>query len=286
MILTDLGEKILNDVLVKELGLVFDDSGYLDDIEKLKFPSEIPFLPDDLCGREDVQMPENASSNVLGQYIPMRSPGRILLFSNSLRDFYRHVLQNVDYTRLEIFNMTGKVHKSSLIALCLLVIMKTFLHECFHFYIDINNVVDRQKININKLDEEALAVAYSCIYLEKHALRRSFIFGDGLRFRSPFDFGDLTAIVPCKAVPEEESETRINSASDVFVEFVRVAYKYTQPGYRDWVHFDDLDKLRQKLINVSNELTILNNNGVRLDYLITRQLDCMAKVGLPITELK
>lgn len=92
------------------------------------------------------------NSTLLGMYIPMNSPGQVILFGDNLMRFYKSLLKgicpSIQYiTRLDLH------------AAWTLVRMKTHSHELFHYYCDVLHGIFGG--SYTNLIEEALAVAWA-----------------------------------------------------------------------------------------------------------------------------
>lgn len=109
---------------------------------------------------EPPQSEENTldSSRWLGSYQAMRSPGIITLYVRNLEGFTWYVTKELikrdHYIDLEVFNQI--VYN---------IIRKTVYHELFHHYCDFNRIYTNGRASYNFEIEEALAVAFSRIYL-------------------------------------------------------------------------------------------------------------------------
>lgn len=94
---------------------------------------------------------------LLGMYIPMNSPGQVVLFGNNLRRFYKSLLREITPT-------IPYLTKLDLNAAWSLVVMKTHTHEFFHYYCDVLHGLFGGSYTY--MIEEALAVAWArnCIH--------------------------------------------------------------------------------------------------------------------------
>ena len=91
-------------------------------------------------------------ANLLGYYIPMKSPGRIYLSRNNLKGFFWSII-------LTIRNNIQYITKFDLLAGFQLVTLKTYNHELFHFNCDVLRACFGG--SYDALPEEALAVAWA-----------------------------------------------------------------------------------------------------------------------------
>lgn len=174
--------------------------------------------------------------DVLGHYTPMSSPGSITLHSGNLRAFLWRL---VDTLR----NRQGlPVIKEDLPAMAQLLASSTYHHEHFHFFCDIQ----RRLFPTSKFDplmEEALAVAYEHRKIEEeHSRWQSVV-------------GRMTRVVYRSLLVE--------------------AFKYTQPGYRDWILYSDDARFADGLANYIDppNCQFLEASGVAVDSLLMAQLD-------------
>ncbi len=98
------------------------------------------------------------SSRWLGSYRSMRSPGIITLYVSNLKGFAWYVTKELikrdHYIDLEVFNQI--VYN---------IVRKTVYHELFHHYCDFNRIYTDGRATYDFEIEEALAVAFSRIYL-------------------------------------------------------------------------------------------------------------------------
>jgi hypothetical protein len=100
----------------------------------------------------------NTYPSILGMYIPMRSPGQVILFGRNLHNFYwslvRTIRHRVPYmTRLDLH------------AAWTLALMKTHEHELFHY--NINVLQEMFGGSYTPKIEEALAVAWARMKIQE-----------------------------------------------------------------------------------------------------------------------
>lgn len=128
------GEAILGKELmdVPELEELLESDPDVSDEEKLPRLSEI--------------------QSVLGVYVPMSSPGQIILYSQKIRNFFWSLVKR-------IHGRIPYITKSDLTAGSRLVSMKTYNHEIFHFNCDVFRMLLGSSYDV--MTEEALAVAYA-----------------------------------------------------------------------------------------------------------------------------
>lgn len=95
--------------------------------------------------------------SLLGIYIPMRSPGQIILIRRNLRGFYWSLVKSLWAGGLRY------ITPSDLHGALQLVIGKTYQHELFHYRCDVLRQVFGGQYDA--LLEEALAVAWSRLWI-------------------------------------------------------------------------------------------------------------------------
>jgi hypothetical protein len=144
-----------------EMGeVIWDDEFFVD----------IPEFDDFLEPPDDVitNAPENPDDDwwndyrkshpfLLGLYIPMQSPGQVILFGRNLRNFYWSLVRAI---RHRVPYMT----KQDLTAAWLLVQMHTHEHELFHY--NINVLQEMFGGSYTPKIEEALAVAWARVKIQ------------------------------------------------------------------------------------------------------------------------
>lgn len=131
--------------------VLFEDSAF-DDFPKPEF-----FLhpdPDVHEGPDDDQGLRELSEHtpLLGLYVPMHSPGQLILFGNNLRRFFWSLVLNHRHglPYLTPLDLQGALD---------LVIRKTYQHELFHFNCDVLRQLFGSQYRRDH--EESLAVAWS-----------------------------------------------------------------------------------------------------------------------------
>jgi hypothetical protein len=98
------------------------------------------------------------SERWLGSYHRMQSPGMITFYSKNLTHFFWYVI-------LELINRNHSFNKEMVLDISERIINKTLYHELFHHYTDFNRIYTDHRSHYNLEMEEALAVAFSRIYL-------------------------------------------------------------------------------------------------------------------------
>lgn len=115
---------------------------------------------------QDDHSPElEYDEEVLGQYTPMSSPGKISLSIHTIRDHFCHHIQDLIRAGYSItfYDISNLAH---------IYIRKTVFHEYFHHYTDIQ----RQLFGSyhSKNTEEALAVAWSRMKIEQYTKNKKY----------------------------------------------------------------------------------------------------------------
>lgn len=118
---------------------------------------DVPELEDLLNPEPDVIEEEKLydirdNPSVLGVYIPMSSPGQVILFSLKIKRFFWSLIKRIHH-RIPF------ITKFDLIAGARLVVLQTYHHEIFHFNCDVFRLLLGS--SYDAATEEALAVAYS-----------------------------------------------------------------------------------------------------------------------------
>lgn len=115
--------------------------------------------PDDVMGNAPENPDEDWGNDIrstypflLGMYIPMRSPGQVILFGRNLRWFYWALVR-------EISHRVPYMTTLDLNASWIVVLMKTREHELFHY--NINVLQEMFGGSYSPSIEEALAVAWA-----------------------------------------------------------------------------------------------------------------------------
>lgn len=95
---------------------------------------------------------------LLGVYVPMQSPGRIILIEGNLRRFYWSLIARLWHRHPYLFprDLEGAAQ---------LVVQKTYQHERFHFHCDV--LCHLLGGRYDRLQEEALAVAWSRAWIQQ-----------------------------------------------------------------------------------------------------------------------
>lgn len=140
------------------------------------------------------------SVTCLGYYRLMGRPGRIVLMQDNLLHFFLRLTLEIDQ-----YLSGWRWQQADFDSLVEWVVNKTYWHERFHHSMDVLRYVGNVR-RFDRLQEEALAVAYSHYYLNQKYRA----------YRRP-----------------------IHNQSVLWAAFLHLAYQYTSPGYRDWRLFAD-----------------------------------------------
>lgn len=122
-----------------------------------KFLFDVPELDDLLEPEPDVVDKEGIprvsdNPSVLGVYIPMSSPGQVILYSQKIKRFFWSLVRRIHHR-------IPYITKFDLTAGSRFVAMKTYHHEIFHFNCDVFRMLLGSSYDV--MIEEALAVAYA-----------------------------------------------------------------------------------------------------------------------------
>ncbi len=167
----------------------------------------------DECAHDHCRCEHDASRILLGSY----QAGLLTLYGNNLTSFFWRLVLDID-TALPNWNWRQEDFK----ILAEWVANQTYYHERFHHSMDgLRLMFDVQPFD--NLIEEALAVAYSRYSIRQDACNKRLDLNvSGKRV--------LKREVPAERVLGEE--------------FLRLAYCYTSPGYRDWRQYANLAALQ------------------------------------------
>lgn len=171
----EMGEVILDDSLFHEIPEV---DAFLEPPEDVMIDA-----PEALGDNRVIYIRETML--LLGMYIPMRSPGQVVLFGKNLDRFYwslvRATHHSVPYmTKLDLHGAWS------------LVLMKTYQHELFHY--NINVLQEMFGGSYTPTIEEALAVAWARMKIQGERAKRNSQIGRmndqfySLLMRKAFDY--------------------------------------------------------------------------------------------------
>jgi len=157
------------------------------------------------------------SSILLGSYQSMHSQGIVTLYSSNLTNFFWRLVLDID-AALPTWNWRQEDFK----ILAEWVANQTYYHERFHHSMDgLRLMFDVQ--TFDNFMEEALAVAYSRYSLNQDAWNKR---------------RDLNVSVKRVLNREAPAERVLRG------EFLRLAFCYSSPGYRDWQQYADVAALQ------------------------------------------
>lgn len=152
----------------------------------------------------------------------------------------------------ELFQRYPLLTRNDMAAGARLVALKTYHHELFHF--DCNVLRAMFNVPQDQIQEEALAVAWSRLKIAEERKTWQTVLG------------------------------RMNGV--VYGMLLEMAYRYTSPGYRDWVHCADEASFKQRLADYLKppQGDWLMQNGVNLPEMIFALLG-KGKTGQGFVEL-
>lgn len=180
---------------------------------------------------------KHEGEELLGCYHGMSSPGRITLFGDTLRSLFWAIIFRLSRTGYQFW-------KEDLEALAQMTALKTWKHEQFHLFVDIQEHLAPGHGAVGRLMEEAMACAHSW---------------QQLQLTSP-----AKRILPSLRRP-----------------FLALAFDYGhKPGYADWPQFSSEIAFQGGLLELFHrqELFQLEANGVPVGRLFLEQLNIMDSV--------
>lgn len=176
---------------------------------------------------------------VLGHYEPMSSPGRIVLRVDKLVAFFWHIIRQMVRAGFTFW-------RDDLDKLAWLSVTKTYQHEHFHLFCDIQSHLV-PTLSKDRHKEEALAVAFSRLCIERERGRW---------------------------------QSRIGRTAHVqYSRFMATLFQYRSPGYCDWKNFASAELFREGLVDYVDppDAKRLEANGVPVGEFLWAQLE---KVGM------
>lgn len=177
---------------------------------------------------------------LLGLYQHMVSPGRITLFGDALQRFFWALIHRLG-------RAGHRFWKQDLEALAHLTAFKTWTHEQFHLFADIQRHLSGGAFRPDRLLEEALACAHSWRQVHQSLSRTP-----------------LSRIHPSQLRP-----------------FLLLAYDYGKlSGYSDWPQYDSQTTFQGGLLRLFDrpEHAFLEASGVPVATLLTAQLPHLDEV--------
>lgn len=130
--------------------------------------------------------------DLLGEYLPMKSPGKIILFSNTMASFFWELAYRIS-------SAGYYMEKKDLERMAHMVVLKTYTHEQFHHFADVARYLFGGRFDRNI--EEALAVAWSRKKLQE--LRAVWSTKEA-RLATPIYHEFLTAAAECLGGPNKD----------------------------------------------------------------------------------
>lgn len=231
--------------LIKEIHREIDEMAILPHESDSRFPDTISpaavgdhIYSNDLLRSTEIflNQPEDVvlepifdSKVLLGSYIPIQSPGVIILYHNNLKMFFWNVV-------LEILRQNSNIwiFKNDLKYVAEAIVSKVWWHEQFHFCCDVLRFLFGGKFY--SLTEEALAVAYS----RQQMLKRRY-----------------------------DQRSNISRIHPLFFQLVfEKIYTYNSVGYSDWYLYSDPESFRRGIVKyLMKNQDPLANQGIDLNIL-------------------
>ena len=185
----------------------------------------------------------------LAVYIPMNSPGRIHLYLYRIKDCFAGFIR-------DLIRAGYQVAYIDFVNMAKILIRKILYHEYFHHYTDIQrHIYGSYHI---KNTEEALAVAWSRIEIEKYCMNRKYL--------------------------------KIPSGTRLYDTYKKMIFNYCQPGYRDWSKYyipdsDHTDIFCESIrqYTVPSGSSRLLYNGFNFDELILSNLNVIYQTSDAVT---
>lgn len=220
---------VLNAIKAEIRELPFDDFGsiptgliadHVTGWNRLPATEEMLHLPPDTG--EDVP-----TERLLGSYAPMRSPGRISLYTENLKTFFWSVVREIGSQSPGLGFTCPDLER-----LAQLVVDKTYQHERFHYACDVLRHLFQGAFD-SKV-EEALAVAYARQQI------------NAVRANGNTYLGRMNSLIYHRAM--------------------KIAFAYSSPGYRDWRLYADPASFRAGLLDyiAPPSSILLQGSGVPL----------------------
>lgn len=166
---------------------------------------------------------------VLGCYMPMASPGRILIYWQNIGSCFWH-------TVLQLNRKGYYMDYKDIERIAYLFVLKTYIHEQFHHLCDVSRYLFSSKYDRDV--EEALAVAWS--YLKLSELR--------------IQWNSKIAMI----------------YTPMYREIVDLIFRYSSPGYREWVSYQTESKFASGIVRYLGPKTsfYLESNGIDVAQII------------------
>ncbi len=179
---------------------------------------------------------------LLGSYTPMASPGILTLHKDKIASFFWHHVR-------DILDQGYYMDKRDLERLAYMTTIKTYTHERFHHFAD----VQRNLFNTSydRYTEEALAVAHS--YLEITGTMRS-------------TWNSKIGLLP----------------TPIYQVMLQSIFRFYQPGYKDWVQFRTKHDYERGLVSYLGppRTTFLEKSGICVAGLLISMQAVVADQGV------
>jgi len=246
-----------------------DEKGWQNDKLKNRIGESKYFQDDDF---------ENQNSDdYLGVFIPFHSPAVIELNGNNLFMFYKYLIAQDVFCESSSYKAYGIVSAKNLKALAWITILKTYLHECVHYLIAIENYRNRSMFSLTKLEEEALAVSFSYHIIENYSK-----YSTSLTASRKYNQASFT-----QNVILGRNIVQINAIEDLIPSFLGLAYQYVQPGYRDFIRVNELCELiNGYMIARNSELSKLARFDVKIDQIIEQEYSQLIQLSKEILVIR
>ncbi len=180
---------------------------------------------------------QEEGEELLGSYRPMHSPGRITLHQDALMAFFWHVVGRMLRDGFSFWPDDIK-------KLVSLTVNKTYSHERFHLFCDIQSqLVPEFAQRKDREKEEALAVAFSRLSVERE------------RAKWQSQVGRI--------------------AHTHYSRFLELVFDFRSPGYRDWKQFSSEQLFNDGLVDYVDppHAKRLAADGVPIADFLSAQLD-------------
>lgn len=177
---------------------------------------------------------QEEGEDILGEYIPMHSPGHIRLYTPKLDGFFWHIIDRMNRQGYSFW-------EDDLEKLVHMAVGKTYWHEHFHLFSDVMEHL-HPGFQHRRDPEEALAVAFSYLTIcEKREKWNSRI----------------------GRIP-----------TNLYTEFINQAFSYRAHPYRDWDRYTEKDRFKRALLDYIDppQSGELHANGIPVEDMLYVQL--------------
>jgi len=204
---------------------------------------------------------EGDDNDYLGSFKSFSSPALITLNVSNLSNFVKYLIKNNILQSLDCYNRI--IPCNGLRALIWLTILKTYIHECIHYFVAIENKINKSPLSISKLEEEAVAVSFSYHIIANYTIYKNYITNS--KNYSLNSFSQKTII--------RNRVVKINLLEELIPDFLDLAYKYSKPGYKNFVRVHDISQLISSfIINRNSEYSFLQANLVAVNEQIKNSI--------------